>query len=370
MSSHRRVLSFAAAGALAGFLFAACGQPTGKVACTLANCGGCCDAQGICQGGDKPAACGVDGKTCAICNANEGCAKGVCVAGSGTGGGTGGSAGTGGSGTGGATTGGGTGTGGALDNCAAEARLVYVVDQDKTLSSFDPRNVAAGTAFKDLGKLNCPAQSGAEPFSMSVDRNAIAWVIYDSGELFTVNVKATPLTCTKTGFSPNNGLAKFGMGFVANAAGSDQETLFVSGGSLTSTMSTSKLATLMTTAPYTASVIATLTGSPELTGTGDAKLWSFFPDLTPPKVAQLDKTTGALVPSATFTASALNGTPTAWAFAFWGGDFFIFLERTSDWSTNVWRMNGQTGAVTEVLHDTGRTIVGAGVSTCAPITFN
>jgi hypothetical protein len=67
--------------------------------------------------------------------------------------------------------------------------------------------------------------------------------------------------------------------------------------------------------------------------------------------------------------SALAGTPTAWAFAFYGGDFWVFLQRDSDNSTNVWHLDGTSGAVTEALNDTGRTIVGAGESTCVPVTI-
>ena len=111
-----------------------------------------------------------------------------------------------------------------------------------------------------------------------------------------------------------------------------------------------------------------LPGAPELTGTGDAKLWAFSPNLMPPKVARLSKTTGAI--ESAFEAPGLAGTPRAWAFAFWGGDFFIFLERATDGSTKVWKMNGLTGALSTVIPDTGRSIVGAGVSTCAPVEIN
>ena len=71
-----------------------------------------------------------------------------------------------------------------------------------------------------------------------------------------------------------------------------------------------------------------------------------------------------------FMASALQGNAMDWAFAFWGGSFYIFLERDSDSSTIVWKMDSSTGAVTKAVNNTGRNIVGAGVSTCAPITIN
>jgi hypothetical protein len=244
-----------------------------------------------------------------------------------------------------------------------------VVDQDRTLSSFNPQlvNTPSGP-FVDLGRLTCPSAAGAEPFSMAVDRDATAWVIYDSGELFTVNVKQQPLDCVKTGFMPQLSVAKFGMGFVANTPGSKDETLFISGSDYGSSLSSTHFGTLSTVPPYTISLLGMLPGAPELTGTGDAKLWAFLPNVAPPKVARLSKATGAI--ESAFEAPGLAGTPRAWAFAFWGGDFFIFLERVTDGSTKVWKMNGATGALTEVVADSGRSIVGAGVSTCAPVQIN
>src|SRR5258708_2214676 len=67
------------------------------------------------------------------------------------------------------------------NECPMGAELVYVIDQfNSRISTFNPQN----KTFADLGSLSCPAMSGATPFSMSVDRQAIAWVLYNNGELF------------------------------------------------------------------------------------------------------------------------------------------------------------------------------------------
>ena len=47
----------------------------------------------------------------------------------------------------------------------------------------------------------------------------------------------------------------------------------------------------------------------ELTGTGDAKLWGFFPDASNPRIEQIDKTSGAAV--TTYNEASLAGMPTA-----------------------------------------------------------
>ncbi len=323
------------------------------------TCGGCLDAQDFCLLGNDAAACGLNGVSCVACANGLTCQAGACVASTGGMGGGGGTTGT----------GGGTTADGGLDDCSAEAKLIYVVDQDRTFSSFNPRLLGtAGGPFTALGTLSCPSQAGAEPFSMAVDRNATAWIVYDSGELFTVDVKTLPLQCVKTAFMRQQGVAMFGMGFVANLPGSSDETLFIAGSDFGSSLTSTKFGTLSTTPPYTVSLLGMLPGAPELTGTGDAKLWAFSPNLSPPKVARLSKVNGSV--EALFEAPMLAGSPRAWAFAFWGGDFFIFLERSTDRSTQVWRMNGATGAITAAVPDTGRTIVGAGVSTCAPVEIN
>lgn len=218
-------------------------------------------------------------------------------------------------------------------------------------------------AFTDKGRLACPASGGAQPFSMSVDREAKAWVVYGNGDLFRVDVNT--LACTRVAvMSPTNAKI-YGMGFVTDVAGGTTDTLYIAGNAVNAPLTTSQFGTLSTVAPYAVSLRSQLTGSPELTGTGDAHLWAFSPNVNPPLVSELNKTNGMAVRS--FPAPALAGTPNAWAFAFWGGDFWIFLKRMGDPSTIVYRMNGSTGAVTTPIPNSGRNIVGAGVSTCAPI---
>ncbi len=316
------------------------------------TCAGCLDAQGFCLLGTTEQACGTSGAACVACTTGQSCGAGACLAG----------------GTVVSPDGGTPSADGGVDDCSAEARLVYVVDQNRTLSSFNPRAIGTSDPFVEVGHLGCAAKAGAEPFSMAVDRNATAWIIYDSGELFTADVRTQPLACVKTSFAPQGGVAKFGMGFVSNAAGSHDETLFIAGSELTGSLTTTRFGTLETVPPYRVSVLGTLAGAPEISGTGDGKLWAFFPNVSPPRVAQLSKAGGSTVSA--FLAPQLTGAPRAWAFAFWGGDFFLFLERDTDLSTNVWKLDGQTGALTNVVPMSGRRIVGAGVSTCAPVQIN
>jgi hypothetical protein len=258
---------------------------------------------------------------------------------------------------GGGGSGGGDGSNSNGNGCSDAAKLVYTVDENNTFSQFDP----ATKTFHDLGQLNCPAQIGATPFSMGVDRNAVAWVLYNSGELF--HVDTTSLACTGTAWADQLGLVNFGMGFSTDAAGGTTDTLFIAGGGTTIT-SSSKLAKL-DTGTFNATSVGNVTGWPELTGTGNAELWGFFPDAASPRVEKINKASGA--PVTTYPLASLAGTPMAWAFAFWGGDFWIFLMKGADLSTTVYQINGTTGAIKGMTATSTRIIVGAGVSTCAPV---
>lgn len=249
------------------------------------------------------------------------------------------------------------------DDCSDAAKLVYVVDESNTFSQFNP-----GTkTFTDLGTLNCPASGGATPFSMGVDRNTIAWVLYSDGELFRVDITGQ-LACTATGWHSSNGLTQFGMGFSTNSVGGTDDTLFVAGGAAVSMGTSATLAKLDTTG-FTASTVGTVTGWPELTGNGNAELWGWFPSDASgngtPRVEKIDKTSGA--PLTTYMLPSLQGMPSAWAFAFWGGDYWVFLAKDLDVSTTVYQVDGTNGQIKSTTPTGSRLIVGAGVSTCAPV---
>ena len=256
--------------------------------------------------------------------------------------------------------GGGSGSGNE-DGCSEEAKLVYVVDSNNKFSKFDP----ATKMFMDIGTLSCPAQLLATPFSMGLDRDAVAWVLYSSGELFRVDT--TNLNCTKSTWASPNGLLQFGMGFSTNTQGGTEDTLFVAGGAAP-TGQTSSLATV-STQTFAATPVGTVTGWPELTGTGNAELWGWFPSdssgTTPPRVEQINKTTGAAMKTF-MMPDELKGAPGAWAFAAWGGDFWIFLAKGTG-KTIVYQIDGTNGTLKGQTPTQTRTIVGAGVSTCAPV---
>lgn len=267
----------------------------------------------------------------------------------GNGGGTGGDDG------GGVAGGGGGGDTVAPEGCSDGARgYIYLLDEGGFLLRYKPDE----TKFEALGRPACATAS--KPFSMSVDRSAAAWILFQDGQIFRVDT--TTLDCQATGFAPGQaGLTQFGMGFASNSAGSGAETLFVAGGALPGIGGTT-LARIDTPA-LTVATIGPLDGWIEMTGNGLGELWGFAP--TPPEVFRLDKSNATKL-----DRHQLSGMPTdfalAYAFAFWGGAFHVFLRGAAAFSSNVWKYDLATGQLTTAVTNSGYIIVGAGVSTCAP----
>lgn len=244
------------------------------------------------------------------------------------------------------------------DGCPDESKLVYTVDQNNKFSQFNP----ATKSFTDLGTLSC--SQTASPFSMAIARDATAWVLYDDGKLYRVETKNS-LVCSQAAWVPNTqGLRQYGMGFSTDQVGGTTDTLFIAGGSGPPPMSSTSTLARLDTGTFQPMSLGSMSGWPELTGTGSAELWGFFPG-TAPRIAQLNKANGSAI--RTFTPAMLAGTPTAWAFAFHGGSFWVFLKKGSEGATTVYQFNSTTGAHIGDTLASGRTIVGAGVSTCAPI---
>lgn len=259
-----------------------------------------------------------------------------------------------------------------INSCGENADLIYLVDDRYRLLSFNPKGDL--NELKLLGNLDCPAGpswdgGSATPFSMSVDREARAWVLYNSGEIFWVSTK--DLSCKATGFVRGQlGFETFGMGFVSDAVGSGEETLYITGGSHLDPGKGSLGSIDKSTLKVTS--IGALPGTeygPELTGTGKAELWAYFPGTMNTFVAQLDKTTGQ--PASRAPMPPLMGSVRSWAFAHWGGRFYLFVtvldSMTGRNNSQVFLFTPDDGRVQLILDNLPYNIVGAGVSTCAPI---
>jgi hypothetical protein len=266
---------------------------------------------------------------------------------------------------GGGGSGGSSGDDGGNSDCSAASKLVYVIDDTGVLYSFYPPTLT----FTMIGPTNCPGADGMIN-SMAVDRSATAWVNAVNGNIYKVSTsdascEATSFVVGQDGFGP-----QFGMGFSANTSGGTAETLFIDGigsdgggGSGLASLNISTLA-LDPIGQFTGAISDQ---DCELTGTGDGRLFGFF-TTSPASVAQIDKTNATVINSA--SQSGVD-TGTDWAFSFWGGSFYLYTANQNinpDDTSDVTEYDPTGPSTKIVLSEIGFRIVGAGVSTCAPVT--
>jgi hypothetical protein len=214
---------------------------------------------------------------------------------------------------------------------------------------------------------------------MAIDRQALAYINFHDGSVVKMTT-SPPLQCMPTGFmAGQSGFTNdLGMGFVADQAGSMSETLYVSDnggpeGNCTQTtpgpscmgLGLAKLDINSWTLTPLGAYTSTAAGyNAELTGTGGGDLFGFF-TTTPSSYGKIDKTSGHTdSPSPTVLPSVSVGM-NGYAFSFFGGDFYFYTAPTTQY-TITQHLQTSTGNVTmgEML---SFVIVGAGVSTCAPI---
>lgn len=304
-----------------------------------------------------------------------GCAKGANELTQGSGAAPPGGAGGGGGDTG--FTGGGGGAGGgdwaglpwSEADCAEPTQFVYVVTTSANLYRFWPPTLS----FEHVGHLDCPTDGSWSPLSMAIDRHADAWVLYWDQVVYRLDLASGH--CEESGYNPGHQIpgpfGYFGMAFTADAASPEGESLFVRQAAFYDAGSDpgSRLLGRFDTGAMAVSVVGEGPGAnTDLAGTGDGRLYGFekIPtgegnDLS--RLVEYDKSTGEVIASTDLEGVTIGD---AWAVAAWGGDIWLFSS-TYEGSTSVARYDPEAGTVETVLSNTGFKVLGAGVSSCAPI---
>jgi hypothetical protein len=266
-----------------------------------------------------------------------------------------------------------TSSGSSGGDCTEAAKLVYVLSAENDLYSFQPAN----KVFTKIGPLQC--NTAMVPNSMAVDRDAIAWVNYvesdgfgdTAGAVFRVDTKDA--SCQPTNIHLPATWYRLGMGFSVDQANGTAETLYVTGTGAMLGQGNSPGLGKIDLKSMQLQPIGQFTGnlagqSGELTGTGDARLFAFFTS-SPVNVAEIDKGSAKVLNQKPLPSVEV---PAAWAFSFWGGDFYLYTAPDPNLnpgrSTNVTHYSPGNGNVdTAYMTNIGFMIVGAGVSTCAPV---
>jgi hypothetical protein len=279
---------------------------------------------------------------------------GAAASGGAPAGGSGGNAGTSGNAGSGGTNNDG-GTDGSAPGCPAGTEQIYLLDETGDLYKFCPPTLEITL----VGPIACTGSYGT--YSMAIDRYATAWVLYQDGKLYKVNINS--LVCTATSFQPGQaGFDTFGLAFSTDTPGGNTEKLFVS-------RSVNPGATLgvIDTTTLTLTVIGaydSIDGRAEMTGTGDARLFGAF-EGTPYVIAEIDKTNAHILSKAPQNAISYEPSSSNFAFAHWGGDFWLFVGPGT--KTDIFQYKPSDNSTTLVKTLT-QVIVGAGVSTRAPVT--
>ena len=246
--------------------------------------------------------------------------------------------------------------------CPPASQKVYLLTKQYQLLAYSP----ATKALDVIGNLDCPAEYATWPFSMAVDRKGGAWVMYSSGELFSVSTANA--ACQLTPWQvPSADWMECGMGFAADGpkgspAGSS-ESLYL--GSPKGKLGKLNLQQWQV-APM--GPLAIQPGWPELTGTAMGELWGFFPQAQPMKIARIAKDSGQVDQVKSLDSLGLSPVKN-WAFAHWGGKMLVFYQGEKDASTSVYAYDPADGSYGLFHANLGYPVVGAGVSTCAPTSW-
>jgi hypothetical protein len=243
--------------------------------------------------------------------------------------------------------------------CSEEGTWVYVISHDYGLYRFDP----SLRQFTLIAPIDCPGLG--QPFSMAVSRSAIAYILFyeNSPGWSCVGMNAVDVVTGEclglTNFDCDNPeeFALFGMGYATLGPDTGQEKLYVMRGWDQSPW-------LASLEPEDGTVVPLVSmgsqSQAEMTGNSRGELFGFFGWDDPKFLARIDVSTGALHDIVSIPQLSGNS---ATAVAYWGGDFYIFWSEAG--TGDVYRVSGTT-----VSHHTSFpfSIVGAGVSTCAPTT--
>jgi hypothetical protein len=242
----------------------------------------------------------------------------------------------------------------ALPPCEPDLLYIYLVTAETDLYRYRPDT----GAFSLVGNLSCP--SGGSPFSMGVSRTGTAYVVYNDGELFKVST--ADASCEPTDWLPGTGgFTTFGMGY---AIDNDMmgETLHVAEINF---QNPSKGLARIDTKTFELTFIGPFSENPgnalEMSSSDDGNLYGYFlnADGNGGVIVQIDKNTAEIKSKVPLPVGSAGS---ALAFAYWGGDFYVFTSDGNS-TTTVTKYQPSDGTV-GVVATLNRTVVGAGVSTC------
>ncbi|MCA9661562.1 MAG: hypothetical protein KC486_24695 [Myxococcales bacterium] len=246
---------------------------------------------------------------------------------------------------------------------------IFVLSDNAELWKYLPDD----NTFEMLGPIGCNGMSNT--FSMAVDRAGFAWVMFNppKGDIWKVDV-TNPANCVDPGYTPGQqGAELFGMAFVSEDQFNTCDRLYGNTyNGIGGFGEGPNIGDFLTVDPDTLDLSLlgkTSFNGAELTGTGDGRAF-MFGGVNPAKLVEVNKQNGQYVDTIPLGNLALTN---AFAFAFFGGDFYFFTESGGPGSkskvTHFDYDDSDNNGIQDLTVVNGQgpiRIVGAGVSTCAP----
>jgi hypothetical protein len=231
--------------------------------------------------------------------------------------------------------------------CAEGTENVFVIGMGGELYEFNP----ATSSARFIANVPCAAGHGGFN-SMAVARDGTAYAAAFDGSL--VGISTRDGSCHTTPFR-NGSFGVFCMGFALEGI---DDVLFVSSchappyrlGRIDT--NTFALTTVGEYSPQPES-------GPELTGDRNGHVFGYWDAIGSIALSRIDPVTAAFVGVTHLTFRDFS----SFAFAQWGGDFYFFANGVAGSDVVHYRPSDQSYAI--VTH-VPVTVVGAGVSTCAP----
>jgi hypothetical protein len=276
--------------------------------------------------------------------------------------------------------------------CDEDESPIYVLTHTvpAQILSFDPESLEFTPV---IDAVTCPETADWTVSSMAIDRQRGAWIEWGA----LANGEADPYykrldrldldsgACeTDVGELPvtENWGTPLGMAFVSQAEDSANEQLFFvdTGTYLHELAGQASLGRYYDFQPGEGTTFSGV----ELTGTGGGQLFTIIMNWTPEwdhpctgdnpcyptvHIGEVDKQTGAAISNFEVPeVEALGIAPGGFAFAHWGGRFWIFISNEYG-PTKVYDYDITTNTAVLAKDDGPDGVVGAGVSTCAPLVF-
>lgn len=255
-------------------------------------------------------------------------------------------------------------------DCTERAKSIFLLGANAQLFIYHPIK----NTFEELPAYDCDFPSGSQVHSLGVDRNSVAWVqVRPSGDIFKVDTLKDN-KCSHSGNVPGQaGITNAGMCFVEHPLDGRCEQLYLhsaEGDDWFERPNAGLLAVLDPEGASSKKIGPINFNGGELTGTADGRLFALagVPDA---KLIEYDPKTAKVIKQTPLPGVNTSG---AFAFAFWGGDFYFFTDTFANQggafvlTSKVTKLDYDgSGELSDHLEATPKRVVGAGVSICAPL---